>query len=279
MLTIGLLNNMSPAAITSTERQFQDILTEAAHGLPLVLRWFRISGARPANYGSVDDLWDSKLDGLIITGSEPRTPLLTDEPIWPALTQTIDWAAANTGSTVFSCLAAHAAVLHLDGVKRQPRPSKIFGAFDSVKVADHAILEHVPRSWRVPHSRWNDLPEFDLTACGYQVLAKSIDAGVDIFVKRVLRSLFVFVQSHPEYDGSTLIREYRRDVSRFRGGQRDQYPEMPRNYFDPLTTELVQGSHDVLDRIEVANDWRPVAVQLYHNWLMHLAHETAYDRQ
>ena len=36
---------------------------------------------------------------------------------WRMLT---DWAETDTISTVFSCLAAHAAVLHLDGIARQP---------------------------------------------------------------------------------------------------------------------------------------------------------------
>jgi homoserine O-succinyltransferase len=51
----------------------------------------------------------------------------------------------------------------------------------------------------MPHSRWNEIPEEALLACGYRVLTRSEDAGVDAFVKQ-RNSLFVFFQGHPEYD-------------------------------------------------------------------------------
>jgi hypothetical protein len=54
----------------------------------------------------------------IVTGAEPRAARLTDEPYWTALTQVMDWARENTISSVYSCLAVHAAVLHMDGVER-----------------------------------------------------------------------------------------------------------------------------------------------------------------
>jgi homoserine O-succinyltransferase/O-acetyltransferase len=82
MLTIGMVNNMPLPAIQSTERQFRDILTVAAReDIPFQLRWFRLAGARPDNYGRLDDLLSSDLDGLIVTGAEPRASSLTDEPI------------------------------------------------------------------------------------------------------------------------------------------------------------------------------------------------------
>ena len=65
------------------------------------------------------------MDALIITGAEPRAEAICDEePYWPALTRLIDWAEIGTISTLFSCLAAHAAVLHLDGIKRRPLPQE-----------------------------------------------------------------------------------------------------------------------------------------------------------
>jgi len=47
---------------------------------------------------------------------------------------------------------------------------------------------------RFPHSRWNEVREDALTACGYTVLIKSPQAGVDIFVKQKRKSLFVHFQ-------------------------------------------------------------------------------------
>ena len=65
-----------------------------------------------------------RLDGLIVTGTEPRAPLLQEEPYWPTLTKVVDWAEEHTVSTIWSCLAAHAAVLHLDSVQRRPLRKK-----------------------------------------------------------------------------------------------------------------------------------------------------------
>jgi homoserine O-succinyltransferase/O-acetyltransferase len=278
MLTIGVVNNMPTAAIKSTERQFCDILGEAAQGLSIQIRWFRLAGARPGHYERLDALWESHLDGLIVTGAEPRAAVLTDEPFWEPLTKTIDWATRHTSSAVWSCLATHAAVLHLDGVQRRKRPKKVFGVFDSLKTSsDHPILTNVQACWRVPHSRWNDLPEADLEASGYEMLSKSPEAGVDTFVKQFDRSLFWFIQSHPEYDAGALMREYRRDVARFHVGQMERYPEVPQNYFDRGTVEQLDVMRndamsvtEMLERTALHNGWKPIAVQLYRNWLSYL---------
>jgi homoserine O-succinyltransferase len=88
---------------------------------------------------------------------------------------------------------------------------------------------------RVPRSQWNDLAESDLSANGYTVLAKSNEPGVDLFLKQVMRSMFVFIQTHPEYDVGTLLRRYRRDITRFLRGEQDTYPKVPQNYFNSRT--------------------------------------------
>ena len=282
MLTIGVVNNMPLAAIHSTERQFRDILDAAGPDISFQIRWFRFLPARPASYEPLEALWHGPLDGLIVTGAEPRAALLQDEPIWQALTKTIDWASEHTSSTIFSCLGAHAAVLYLDGVERRLHKEKIFGVFDSVKVSDHPLLADTPDQWQVPHSRWNDLPEDELTARGYTVLAKSRDAGVDLFTKQSARSLFLFIQTHPEYSPNTLLREFLRDMSRFNNRQQEQYPTIPQNYFgDHQVAALEALRHDpqrgcqpteeeLRQQSTMLKSWRPFAVQLYRNWLLHL---------
>jgi homoserine O-succinyltransferase/O-acetyltransferase len=286
MLNIGIVNNMPPAAVRSTERQFQEILTAASAGdIPLQIRWYRLMGVRPDHYGRLDDLWHDDLDGLIVTGAEPKADALTDEPFWEPLTRTVDWAARNTTSTIFSCLAAHAAVLHLDGIERCPNDEKVFGLFDSVRIQDHAIVADTDPVWRVPHSRWNGLPEPELAAHGYSVLARSEAAGVDTFVKQVDQSLFVFLQSHPEYEAQSLMREYHRDVVRFHNGLRDRYPNVPLNYFDSSVVAELEAMRDdpsgqergreLLDQVQLKNDWRSVTVQLYRNWLGYLARHSS----
>ena len=70
-----------------------------------------------------------------MTGTEPRQPDLRNEPYWPALTEVLEWAERNTASTVLSCLAAHAGVLHSDGIPRHRLSDKQFGVFEYQKVA------------------------------------------------------------------------------------------------------------------------------------------------
>ena len=108
------------------------------------------------------------------------------------MSEVIDWARHHTASTIWSCLAAHAAVLQSDGIKRRAFKQKLSGLFECRPVAPHPMLRGAPLPLRVPHSRLNDLPEAVLRANGYRVLSRSA-AGADTFVKEPDGgSLFVF---------------------------------------------------------------------------------------
>ncbi len=251
-LTIGLVNNMPDAALKSTERQFRELIADAAGGLPVRVRTFSFPALPRSERGrqyiresheDVAGLWDLDLDGLIVTGAEPRADRLEDEPYWPDLTRLVDWAAGHTNATLFSCLAGHAAAHYLDGIERRPLGAKLSGVFDCHRVADHPIVAGAAACWTTPHSRYNELPEADLVAHGYQILSRSPDVGADIFVKQE-KSLFVFLQGHPEYDANSLLLEYRRDVGRYLSGERDTYPDMPEGYFDEATTEALLWFRD-----------------------------------
>jgi homoserine O-succinyltransferase/O-acetyltransferase len=243
LLIIGLINNMPDSALQATERQFIRLLEAAAGDNRVLLHCFSLPSVKrsqPAKsrvdkqYADIADLGHLKIDGLIVTGAEPKAATLAEEPFWPELAAIIDWAEANTRSTIWSCLAAHAAVLHLDGIERQRLNAKCSGVFDCAKIDDHWLTENVPSPLKVSHSRYNALGKNDLTARGYQVLTESPEAGVDIFAKQ-LRSHFIFFQGHPEYDALSLQREYLRDITRFIGGERDTYPAIPSGYFDVET--------------------------------------------
>ena len=116
------------------------------------------------------------------TSRAPRRSI--DEPYWHALTAVVDWAEHNTISTIWSCLAAHAAVLHLDGVKRHgsPRNAPASSPVTSTKASLFSPAPRRPSS--VPHSRCNELRENELVSHGYRVLSRSKQAGVDMFVKQ-----------------------------------------------------------------------------------------------
>jgi len=291
-IDIGLVNNMPDAALEATERQFRTLLAAATDGVVVRLRLFALPGVPRSDaarrhldsYSDLAELWSSRLDGLIVTGAEPRQPNLRDEPYWDSLSKLVEWADDHTSSTVWSCLAAHAAVLHLDGIERRPLAEKRFGVFDYSAASDHPLTAGVPRRFRMPHSRWNEVPEDALRACGYRVISRSDEMGVDAFVRR-RKGLYVFFQGHPEYDADTLLLEYRRDVRRFRRRERDTYPLMPQGYFDDGTTAALaairesalvnRGDERTADlpadlAARVTNTWRPAAASIYGNWLRYL---------
>jgi len=244
-LTIGLINNMPDSALQATERQFMRLLRQAAGNVRIDFHCFSLPSVHRSQtaqwridrqYTDLADLSRLQIDALIVTGAEPNAATLPEEPFWQELTAIVDWAEANTRSTIWSCLAAHAAVLHLDGIERQLLPAKCSGVYDCNTVTDDWLTEDVPSPLKISHSRLNELRESDLADRGYQLLTVSPEAGVDIFAKQ-LRSQFIFFQGHPEYDALSLEREYLRDISRFLAGERQTYPTLPAGYFDAETEE------------------------------------------
>jgi homoserine O-succinyltransferase/O-acetyltransferase len=296
---IALINNMPDAALESTERQFLELLDGAAKHISVRLRLFSLPDVPRSDaaqrylksaYCGIAELWDAHLDGIIVTGTEPRAPSLRNEPYWPTLTRIVDWAEENTSGSVWSCLAAHAAVLHRDDVDRRALSGKRFGLFDCTKVADHRLMDAVPSRLRIAHSRWNELPEDGLRSRGYTILTHSPEAGVDMFAKQG-KSLALFFQGHPEYDERALLREYRRDVGRYLRGERESYPAMPHGYFDrnaervlaafraralaDRRADLIAGFPSTAAEAGVMPGNNAAATRVYANWLDHLASQRA----
>ena len=149
---------------------------------------------------------------------------------------------------------------------------------------DHPLMAGVPSIVQMPHSRWNDVPE-RITDCGYSILTRDKDGGVDAFVKQ-RKSLFVFFQGHPEYESNTLLFEYRRDIGRYLRRERDTYPAMPEGYFDRDTVDVLtmlrrralsNRNSELLGEFpsaqaeqRIANTWSQVATRVYANWLAYL---------
>jgi homoserine O-succinyltransferase/O-acetyltransferase len=244
VITIGLVNNMPDPALQATERQFIRLLTAAAgrdrihfhcFSLPSVPRSQSAKWRVEEHYTDIADLDRLPIDGLIVTGAEPSAAKLTGEAFWRELTDLVDWAKHNTRSAIWSCLAAHAAVLHLDGVERRRLETKCSGIYDCINVSHHWMTDGLPSPFKVAHSRLNELRAEELTRRHYQLLTLSAKGGVDSFAKN-FGSEFIFFQGHPEYEALSLEREYLRDVTRFLNGERDSYPGLPTAYFD-LETE------------------------------------------
>ncbi len=292
---IAFVNNMPDSALEDTEIQFFELLEAASGNVPVRVQLYSLPGVPRGErgqqhletfYASTTSLWDARFDSLIMTGTEPRQPNLRDEPYWRSLTQVLDWAEQNTVSTVLSCLAAHAGVLYSDGIPRHRLSDKQFGVFEYKKVCEHALTSGTSAVVEFPHSRWNEVQEDALISSGYIVLTRSEQAGVDSFVKRKKKSLFLHLQGHPEYLGGTLLKEYKRDIKRFLRGERETYPSMPERYFDrAAAVELANfGQNALRTRHEdlmatfpeqlvsdgLKNTWRSSATSLYHNWLQYV---------
>jgi homoserine O-succinyltransferase len=183
----------------------------------------------------------------------------------------LEWAERNTVSTVLSCLAAHASVLHSDGIERNRLGDKRFGVFEFPMHGGHALIRNMAGAIRFPHSRWNEVRGEALQSCGYTILTQSEEAGVDCFVKTKRQSLFVHFQGH------------RRDIKRYLRHERDTYPTAPIGYFgEEATNRLTDFQRDAMaNRNEDAmqdfpeafltsslqNGWRASAVKVYQNWL------------
>ena len=303
-IRVALVNNMPDSALEDTEAQFSSLLADACGQLPVRLSLYSLPGVPRGErgkehlqrcYRSTDELCNDHVDAVIITGTEPRQADLRQEPYWTALATLLDWAETNTESAVLSCLAAHASVLHSDRIARRKLSDKRFGVFDQTITGDHLLIRGILEPVRFPHSRWNELPEQELTSCGYRVLTHSAEAGVDSFVKTKKRSLFVHFQGHPEYGAQTLLKEYRRDIGRFLRNERETFPSMPHGYFDANSVKVLTefqasaASHrheDLLAAFPQASiagalqhSWDNAAICIYRNWLHYVVARKADARK
>jgi homoserine O-succinyltransferase len=289
-LRLGLVNNMPDSALEATETQFMRLLAAASATHAVELRLYHLPaiprGEAARNrlerlYWSTQALPDHRPDALIVTGMEPGAGALTQEPYWESFVGLVEWADRNTVSSVWSCLAAHAALQHLHGVARRRRAEKLSGVYSHDLQPGHALLAGVRAPFRLPHSRWNDLPIEALRAAGCTILSSSSTTGADTFIVQ-RHSLFVCFQGHPEYEAISLLKEYRRDVGRFLRGQLAHYPSEPADYFAPAATRALQlfreralaspseallGEFPPIDADAVRNTWQEPAAQIYGNWL------------
>ena len=299
VMRVGLVNNMPDAALAATERQFRGLLEAAAPGtglelvlfnMPQVTRGPAIRAEMGGRYSSVEEIDQANLDALVVSGGDPGQSPLKGSPLWPGFVALVDCALRLELPTLWSCLAAHAAVEHLDGVRRRPLEAKRSGVYRVSAVRADPLLDGLGPSWPVPHSRRNGLDEAELAARGYEILTRSEDAGPDAFVRRG-PPLFLFCQGHLEYDRDSLLREYKRDFRAYLQGDGDRLPALPQHALTPdLALELsrlaelaaVRRSPELMARwpsrpaaAEAPPEWRPVAVGLYSNWLRALASRSA----
>lgn len=298
-LHIGFLNMMPDAALRATERQFIRLVGACNRivqfyvypfSLPEIERGPEARAYIDAHYSRFEELAEAGLDALIITGANLANPALDAEPFWEPLVNVARWADGNVTSTLCSCLATHALLKLRHGIDRRPLPVKRWGVYSHrVTNPRHPLLREVNTRFDAPHSRHNDISRGELEAAGLAVLADSGEGGVHLAASAdQLR--FIYFQGHPEYDATSLWKEYKREVRRFAAGERDR-PPLPEHYCGPeaaaLADELVAA---IADRARVAaieqaieplldNTWGDTAKAIFNNWLGLVYRVTDLDRR
>lgn len=292
---VGLVNNMPDSALESTEAQFSGLLAAACGAQPVRVRLssfpetprgYEAREHIAHRYWPLADLLASGVDALIVTGTEPLAPRLADEPYWPRLVELLEFAEKHTVASIWSCLAAHAVVERLHGIQRRRLDQKRCGVFAHRMFEGHPLLAGVSPPLYMPHSRWNDLPVGELRAAGYQILSWSDESGADSFVRHE-RSLMLFFQGHPEYQDTTLLKEYRRDSARYLSGEQAHYPTLPDGYLSAEAIAVLEAYREralagpagtfaerfpfLAASAGLQNRWRPAAVAIYRNWLEFIA--------
>ena len=293
---VGLVNNKPDTAMRATELQFARLLKEASGPMDVRLHLFSLREMERGElarsrmegfYADADTLPTAGIDALIVTGAEPQAADLRAESCWDALADLMNWAETGTISSVFSGRAAHAAVLHLSGISRQRLPRKLSGVFTAERHGEDPLLKGMQPKIQVPHSRDHTIAESELVSRRYRILSRLVEGGVDSFA-RVMpgRSLFLFLQGHPEYGAETLGREYLRDMGRFLRGESRERPAIPSNYFDRATENALAGLETealapedwarysgIISGALPLQSWHRHTTKLFANWLALVATE------
>lgn len=302
-LHIGLLNMMPDAALAATERQFFRLVGEANQIVQLYVHPFSLPAlprGREAQqyidryYEPFEIIREEGLDALIITGANVTHPDLSQEDFWKPLTEVFHWAYENVASTLCSCLATHAVLQFRYGQKRRPLGFKRWGVFSHrVTVRTHPLVNDINTRFDVPHSRFNEIGRDQFAAAGLPVLVESAEAGVHLAVSEDGFRI-VYFQGHPEYDTISLLKEYKREVMRFAGGERE-YPPFPdhtiplqqravlEEYREHLMAALATGQSlpefpEQCVETQLDNTWHDTAEAVINNWIGLVYQVTSVDR-
>ena len=304
-LHVGFLNMMPDSALEATERQFIRLVGGCNRIAQFFVYPFSLPGLSRGGealdyinryYSKFEELQETGLDALIITGANVANPSLDQEPFWDPLIEVVQWAQDNVASVLCSCLATHAMLRHYHGIERQPLRRKRWGVYSHrVNHGMHPLLREINTRFDAPHSRYNKISRFQLENAGLTVLADSEEAGVHMAVSQD-QFRFVYFQGHPEYDINSLLKEYRREVTRYVDGERDHIPPLPENYFSEKAMLIVRryarraeqarstgqplpdGFEEEISP-ELDNTWGDTGKAIINNWLGLVYQLTNLDRK
>ncbi len=291
--TCSFVNNMPDGAFIATERQFLDLLAAGSGAEVIEVRRLTMSGiARESkiaeyldeNYQPVSTIKETPPDVLVVTGSNPIELQIENEPYWEEMRELLQWGLHNVSSLLLSCLAAHAALVVFDKIARVHLEEKCTGVFRQWVDTAEPLAAKIDHDVVLPHSRTNTANVNDLRKHGYAIVIENPAVGWSLATKKIGACQVVLVQAHPEYEPSSLLREYRRDAQRYVTSQRQERPILP--YHCVATTdwedlELLHGALTPSEQgVQLLDEypfekvgarapwpWRSTAEQLYTNWL------------
>jgi homoserine O-succinyltransferase/O-acetyltransferase len=298
-LRCSLVNNMPDGAFDATERQYLSLLEDGSGTTEIEVSRFTMPGVPRGDHTSariaeeylpLADIYLNPPDVLIVTGSNPIESRIQDELYWDDLFELLTWARGRVPSTLLSCLSAHAALTIYDDIARVRLPTKCTGVFLQRVEVNQPLTEGLESEILLPHSRWNTVPHEALEKAGYDIVIHSEATGWSVASRNEDGRQLVLVQGHPEYDPSSLLREYRRDAGRYVHRERDDLPFLPYHCvaaddwgpLEDVHREIIQGDRDpaLIDSYpfdEVGArapwPWRPMAQRFYANWLTSVVQE------
>jgi homoserine O-succinyltransferase len=257
-----LLLNLMPTKI-ATETQFARLLGNTPLQVELTLLHTATHKAKHTSaehmlsfYETLDDVYDRKFDGMVITGAPVELLDFEDVEYWDELCEILDWTTTHVYSTLHICWGAQAGLYHHYGIPKRELPEKLFGVYPHhLDYRQSILFRGFDDVFMVPQSRHTTVLREDVEACSeLQILASSEEAGV--YAVKTENGRRIYITGHSEYDADTLKSEYLRDV------KAGKPISVPKRYFaddDPSKPPLVT--------------WRSSANLLFMNWLNYFVYQ------
>lgn len=279
-LNIGLLNLMPDAVLAATERQWMRLCASCddvvSYVYPFAVDAPDRSDSAQAHiarcYDTLSTVKQRGLDLLIVTGANPTSSDITQETFWQPLVDIVTWARQRGCLVVCSCLATHAVVKAFYGIDRVRLPHKCWGVYPHALLEPyHPFVQDVATSWHAPHSHTYSVTRQQLEDVGVCVLVDGVDAGVYVAVSQNPLE-FLFLQGHPEYDANSLLKEFKREVQRFRDDAIPRFPRVPEHCFGDDAIETIAQFRSAIVRAKATGSRLPdfpeaqLEADLQHVW-------------
>lgn len=213
-----------------------------------------------AFYQTFEDIKNTMLDGLIITGAPIEMLPFAEVNYWDELCEIMEWSKTHVYSTMHICWGAQAGLFYHYGVEKYSLAEKLSGVYPhKVLIPTCSLTRGFDDPYFAPHSRYTGVREKDVAKAGLVIVSTSQEAGLYIAASKNRRQ--VFVTGHSEYERHTLDTEYRRDIAKGLAAK------PPLNYYPGDNPENPPEMR-----------WRAHAHLLFANWLNYYVYqETPFD--